>query len=469
MLKRIIIILLSASFLTSCANKGEISPSFHYKNYPNCTYFSESKNCETSSKRKVSIFFDGTGNNEKSNTNVAKLYNKITLQDKKNIHSLYIAGVGTELSKIITGNIFGRGFDERVKWAYYYIASNYRQELGDELYLFGFSRGSYSARVLAGLIYVADLPNLDKIKDEKSKKKLIDKIFEEYKSKTSIDNKRKNIQKIDGYIKNSKGTRITYMGIFDTVSALSYDPREGDDIEFLSEEYEDQICNIDQVSHAMSIDDNRVHSFTPVPMKVKAIASMCKGMDSDEEIGELIDSVISEVWFSGAHSDVGGGYNDSELSGVPLNWMMRQIKKSAKIADLLPDNPYVYEDIFGNSHIGEDSIISGKIYINRNRNIPAYMNDYHEGFRIPVIHSSVIKRREKLPRTCREFDFNPSGKITNCYNEAFTPPKNYQRCFESKKVVDSNIPNRIKKSNFILKYIPNKEDPCFIIDEPELL
>lgn len=130
MLKKIIIILLSVSFLTSCANRGDNSPSFHYKNYPNCTYFSESKNCETSSKRKVSIFFDGTGNDEKSNTNVAKLYNKITLQDKKNIHSLYIAGVGTELSKIITGNIFGRGFDERVKLAYYYIASNYRQELG---------------------------------------------------------------------------------------------------------------------------------------------------------------------------------------------------------------------------------------------------------------------------------------------------------------------------------------------------
>ena len=124
----------------------------------------------------------------------------------------------------------------------------------------------------------------------------------------------------------------------------------------------------------MSLDDNRADSFTPAIMEVEAITKHCTNINgSKEKSAKLISYVIDEVWFAGAHSDVGGGYNDSHLSGAPLNWMIRklvayesQYKKQRK---LLPDGSSVKEDIFGRSHIGEDSILSGAIYKNKTRNI----------------------------------------------------------------------------------------------------
>ena len=494
MLKVIIILVSILVFLIGCSN-------IRHRDFPNCSYFSNMDICKEDSARKITIFFDGTGNSEESNTNVIKLHNMITLQDMqakecpvnaeglvpescpetnhkdKHIYTQYIAGVGTD--KKVSGNLFGKGIDGRVKKAYHYIARNYRQDRNDQIILFGFSRGSYSARILAGLIYIAELPNLQTIycdnrnseKCKKSEMELINKIYNKYSTKGSITDKISNIRKINDYEPKSKNTRINYMGIFDTVAALTYDPKKEKKIGILSRKYVDQLCNIDKISHAMSLDDNRKTAFPPLPMSVTKIASVCEGVDATEtkKIEAMIRGVLTEVWFAGAHSDVGGGYAESDFSGVTLNWMIRQINAIPEIAGLLPENAKVYEDLYADTHIGEDSILNGKVYQNHNRRLDVIVKAYHSGLNKPVIHSSVIKRRASIPRTCREFDFSKSvdSNLSRCYKDKTKMKKNYiyEDCFKKVYSTDENIPKKPLKAEFTLELLPMQE--CFIINEPE--
>lgn len=457
---RIFVLGISALLLGSC---GTIKVNY----WPKCSYYSDMAACmDSRDSRDIAIFFDGTKSDQRNDSNIAKLYNITTLNGDSNIRAYYVPGVGIEFGKITTGSIFGKGIDERVKLAYLYIAQNYRQEHGDEIHLFGFSRGAYSARILAGLIYVADLPDLTGINGHENQLHLVEQIYAKYRDKSSIEEKRAKISDIPGYFKASSETKINFMGLFDTVPSLAYDYWGERKIKYLSEIYEDQICNVDKVAHAMSIDDNRVHSFTPSPMKVRAIAADCEGLGKDQEkISQKIADVITEVWFSGAHSDVGGGYPDSDLSGVPMNWMIRQMSHHPSVASILPITyndiniaslPFVPEDVYGLSHIGEDSL-RGSPYVNRNRAIPEYVRlHFDEGHRNIVIHDSVIARRAVVPRTRREFDFNPDPE---------EKVRNYARCFTNEYLQNPPGPRSSNLAKYVLRYTPKYNDKCFEIDE----
>jgi hypothetical protein len=120
--------------------------------------------------------------------------------------------------------------------------------------------------------------------------------------------------------------------------------------------------------------------------------------------GNIIDGRLQEVWFPGAHSDVGGGYQDSMMSGVSLNWMIERIAKAESDAGAGPEKPLlppgagVNEDPFGRSHDPEAGIF-GPIYHNINRNIGAYLTDAkHLDNRAATmcVHKSVIERRRTV-------------------------------------------------------------------------
>jgi uncharacterized protein (DUF2235 family) len=105
--------------------------------------------------KKLVIFCDGTWNEPtKRGTNVVRMLQATEFADENGKPQLthYIAGVGTrrEDEKFV-GGAFGLGISENIKNAYAFIVSNY--EVGDEIYLFGFSRGAYTARSIAGLIH----------------------------------------------------------------------------------------------------------------------------------------------------------------------------------------------------------------------------------------------------------------------------------------------------------------------------
>ncbi len=449
---------------------------FKFSEFPLCSDFSQTRTCLESDKpRKIAVFFDGTGNTEESRTNIAKLHNKVTLSDKPFVHALYVQGVGVGTDNRLTGGVFGDGLDDRVKLAYRFLAKRYNAERGDKIYLFGFSRGAYSARVLAGLIRTADFPDFSGLQDDEAQAALVDDIFTYYKQPKNRD----SIKDIPGYRPKSTDVRIAFMGLFDTVSALSYRPKSERELDKLSDEYVDQICNIDKVFHAMSIDDNRGTTFSPMPMSLKSIASTCdevgglSGSALDSKIAELIDERLLEVWFSGAHSDVGGGYSDNDhLSAVPLNWMMRQISKIEAAADLLPEKPFVYEDLYAPSHIGEEALANGVIYINKNRELAYYPDQLHEKGRPLTIHSSVIARRAVIPRTCKEYDFSQQVNADlesedRCYKSNQTPNniRGFGKCFDKVALDEGSLRDNPLLADFTLEFKCAGDGDLIIINE----
>jgi hypothetical protein len=101
---------------------------------------------------RLALFFDGTWNRPKSNTNVWRL--SLMLADRstdgKQQKLFYDSGVGTHWYDQLTGGMFGAGLSNNVREGYRWLMQNYNE--GDEIFLFGFSRGAFTARSLAGLI-----------------------------------------------------------------------------------------------------------------------------------------------------------------------------------------------------------------------------------------------------------------------------------------------------------------------------
>lgn len=385
----------------------------------------------------IGVFLDGTQNDPIDDTNVQRLRNLAYLQSNPRIHTIYINGVGTEggLLKRLWGSASGSGFTEDVKNAYIYIGNTYRTK-NDKVLIFGFSRGSYSARVLAGLLAVGGVPDFSNIDDLniseedklERKEELIQKVFDAYTGNKSLEKRRSDVLNVSGYKQRITGEdfKISFMGLWDTVPAIGLPDFGADTLPMTDRrpnEYYDQICNIEKAAHAASVDDNRARVFDFLSLTYNQLT-----VDCGEEFS--IDEVVNEVWFSGAHSDVGGGYN-TDLSGVSLNWMIGEVENS--VPEFLPDNSQVYQCPFGESHIASNLLFGLNIGVfgNRNRSFMHYaaLEDYNLGK--VKIHQSVFDRLLEIPKKGLEYcwssptnnppDFTEIEKLT----ENFSHPKTY--------------------------------------------
>lgn len=374
--------------------------------------------------RDLVVFFDGTANDEGSHTNIVKLYNLVTLQNNPQISATYIKGVGTGYRVLGMGTGWGIGND--VREAYMYLIENYRGT-SDRISIFGFSRGAYASRILSSLLYVAGIPNAKHLNRE-DKKQLVDAIYAAYKDKyLSIPVRRAAVRAvINEKLKSlpastSAPINVAFLGLWDTVGALGI-PDYRENIDEPNSRYADQLCNIEAAAHAVSLDDNRARIFTPLLLTRKHLFLESCDLGQVDNPGR-----ISEVWFAGAHSDVGGGYQDTDIDGVSLNWMLDQMD-DYKI-DIVPKNTMVYADYLGETHDPEAGL-AGLIYRQRNRNIPCYtatsidencneMRFIHgstdASSRIKV-HQSVLDRLcLKLPKKFESLWFQ-SEKYQNCLN-----------------------------------------------------
>ena len=130
---------------------------------------------------------------------------------------------------------------------------------------------------------------------------------------------------------------------------------------------------------------------TPITAPVSAAGATTRP-DQRSFTRETLDDVVKEVWFAGAHSDVGGGYSDNpEISYVSLNWMVNELKHY----NLFEDVPLTDDNIKGEIHDSEKGFL-GFFYKRRNRDIPLYLLENGENYNNGKIniHSSVIKRLE---------------------------------------------------------------------------
>ena len=254
--------------------------------------------------KNIVICCDGTGNEYgPNNTNVVKLYQAV-IRDKEQI-AFYDPGVGTfnflgrvlgRRVGILLGQAFGAGLQQNVEDAYRYLMDRY--QTGDQVFLFGFSRGAYTVRALAGMLHKCGLL-------QKGSNNLIP-----YASK--IYNKRNNACIASGFKKTYCHKCTPYLiGVWDTVGSMGW---------LWSKKYFDTTFHQDVTYgyHAISLDEKRKKF--PVSLW-------------DERRQHALQ-MIEQVWFPGVHSDVGGWYDETGLSDIALKWMLDNAKdKGLRLKD----------------------------------------------------------------------------------------------------------------------------------------
>lgn len=263
--------------------------------------------------KKIILAFDGTGNRfSKKNTNVAKLLQAI--DRKPAVLTFYESGIGTfpyqgrfSSAQSWVSNMYkqatGAGIRQNIRTAYQYLIDVY--EPGDQVYLYGFSRGAYTARALAGMLH--DYGLLRKGHDNLIKH--VSKFYHrckqsDHNSAGVPDSVRHEFQQLF-----TQPCKPHLVGVWDTVGSLG--------VLYRSEKFVNSELNKDvHVGlHAMAIHELR----KKFPLSIWSNALEADGITRKDN-----GKVIKQVWFAGAHADVGGGYEDTGLSDPALKWMLEE-------------------------------------------------------------------------------------------------------------------------------------------------
>jgi uncharacterized protein (DUF2235 family) len=312
--------------------------------------------------KNIAVFFDGTGNNPNSATNIGHLYQFASNQSRTNNVLFYTSGVGTDYTSII-GLTTGLGFRKDIESAYGFLADYYASK-ADVIHLYGYSRGAFAARALAGLVHTVGLVDLSTFKNRGIRKKFLSDLFTVYKfparyprSKDCII--RNYVQKLfdirrcamEEFLRvngvrvlphgDRKSVKFAVVGLWDTVEALG-GPDYYENPDETNTRYSDQICNMEMVLHAVSLHDNRAKTYTPILMTRNRLVRDCDG-DRPAQLLKNFERV-EEVWFAGDHSQLGGSESRGHLSGVSLNWMLEKTKHiGVGNASLFPKDARVHE------------------------------------------------------------------------------------------------------------------------------
>lgn len=249
--------------------------------------------------KRIVICCDGTWNEpDEIPTNVTKIVRSILPRAADGMHQVvfYDEGVGNggKIDKYV-GGAFGSGLEKNVLDCYRFLTNNYK--IGDEIYAFGFSRGAYTARAFVGMVYAVGL----------LEKKDLDQMRKAYKYYRTEPAKRTS-----NLYQHNYRPEIHMIGVFDTVGALGAPTPL---LKKLTHNwvgfYDTHICDkVKYAYHALALDERRT-AFQP---------NLWTGtLNSDQ--------YMEQCWFAGAHSDIGGGYENAGLSDVALQWMV--LKASA--------------------------------------------------------------------------------------------------------------------------------------------
>jgi uncharacterized protein (DUF2235 family) len=257
----------------------------------------------------------------------------------------YDEGVGTGRLDKVTGGVFGAGLVSNVREAYRFLIFNY--DPGDEIYVFGFSRGAFSARTFVGFVrHVGTLSRLhvaridealalyeQRLKGADGASEKMRRFRADYSAAVCIgdDDDSWRCRNVPGYAQGTAPRlKIRYLGIWDTVEALGvpgmlwisrwtnrgnafHDPSITDFVE--------------SVRHAVAIDERR-STFPATLCGDLTALNAAKGKTPDAP-----DAPYQEKWFPGVHGSVGGGGDIRGLSDGALDWVL----KGAKLAGLKLD------------------------------------------------------------------------------------------------------------------------------------
>lgn len=274
--------------------------------------------------KRIAIFLDGTWNTRLDNTNVWRLKSLCKQSAEQVIY--YSKGVGTQVGTKIIGGALGYGIDQGVIDAYEWLIENYND--GDKLYIFGFSRGAYTARSLSGLISKCGLlyqgaplsvrALYDRYRNRDTKGQ---KINPRTIRQLAVDNKENpenngpKDQQERWMLKYCNKPDIHFLGVWDTVGSLGLRLPFGDIPYISSESYQFletdlRLTNL-HAYHALAIDEHR-QKFAPT-LWTKTADNLAKPREIE---------AVEQRWFAGAHANVGGGYPNDLLAQRPLQWLM---------------------------------------------------------------------------------------------------------------------------------------------------
>jgi uncharacterized protein (DUF2235 family) len=280
--------------------------------------------------KRIIICADGTWNTPKQSsggypapTNVWLMYQLVPPQARDQLPqlALYHTGVGTgdALNRIL-GGLNGAGLRENILDCYRFIIDCYRP--GDELYLFGFSRGAYTVRSLAGLVRNSGIIDRQKLPDASARESQVGAAWSLYRERG--DDSAPAAQKSVDFraLHSHPDFRIAGIGVWDTVGALGI-PVNGP-AGWVSRHlfaFHDVTLSsrVDVALHALAIDEER-GPFVP---------TLWEQQPDAPALGQKLE----QVWFTGVHSDVGGGYAwpERELANVSLRWMVNRMRYHSQL------------------------------------------------------------------------------------------------------------------------------------------
>lgn len=266
--------------------------------------------------KRLVVFCDGTWNtpDETSDgvpcpTNVVRMAEAIKDAGKGGVEQrvFYDPGVGSSggwLQRLFDGAT-GTGISRNILDGYRYLIYNY--EPGDELYFFGFSRGAFTARSLAGLICNSGLLRPDAAN-------MVDKAWKLYRSKRKGAHPREREATLfRRTYAVADVTPVQFIGVWDTVGALGNPLWLTSPLSRWNNSFHDVglSSTVKNAFQALAVDEKR-KNFKDCLWEQKQPAP--KGQ------------VLQQVWFAGVHSDIGGGYPEAGLSDIALKWMVDKAK-----------------------------------------------------------------------------------------------------------------------------------------------
>ena len=289
--------------------------------------------------KRLALFLDGTWNDVSSNTNVWRMKALCNSKDSNDVEQrlYYDEGVAG-----VRGGGFGKGLAKNILQAYQWIVENF--EAGDELFIFGFSRGAFTARSVAGFVAKYGVISAGSPLG-------IGQLYARYQQEESptlyeLDRLAANGQAIpaleDQWIRQfCVHTHIKMVGVWDTVGALgipvgSFEGVSTSTFGWMHTGLREPIQN---AYHAVAVDELR-KKFAPTLWTIKTTTKNKRSLGN-----------VEQRWFPGAHANVGGGYFSDLLAQRPLRWIMSRAESLGLEFKQIPDQlDDVQEAAISDSH-----------------------------------------------------------------------------------------------------------------------
>lgn len=275
--------------------------------------------------KRLVLFFDGTWNTETVEGEVTNVFELKRLVEAANLSPnptnsieqriFYDQGVGTKgpIDNVL-GGMLGVGLSRNVKEGYRFLSQFFESKGGepDEIYIFGFSRGAFTARSLAGFIAASGL-----LKQQNCDEETLQRAWRYYRTPVK---KRMPADKARLKALCNEGVCIDLLGVFDTVGSLGIPTGTAGNWAGYFDRFHDTKLGsaVDVALHAIALDEHRT-PFEPALF-----------VRPDHHGNKLVE----QAWFPGVHSDVGGGYpargtkGRAPISRISLDWMVKRIRAS---------------------------------------------------------------------------------------------------------------------------------------------